>query len=83
VCLLLSLLAVLHPQHKLAYFKAQGWEESWVDTAHKIVHEEYDCLYAPANLSVDSEDKYIHVGSVDSVCFFVFLWVSLVTLVHP
>ncbi|KAG2740021.1 hypothetical protein P692DRAFT_201661585, partial [Suillus brevipes Sb2] len=24
---------VLHPHHKLSYFKSAGWEEEWVETA--------------------------------------------------
>jgi hypothetical protein len=60
------------PQHKLAYFKTQGWEESWVNTAYNIVHEEYDHLYALPHLnnSSDGDDNYIAVCSVDSVCDF-------------
>jgi hypothetical protein len=67
-----SLLPVLHPQHKLAYFKTQGWEESWVNTAYNIVHEEYDHLYALPHLnnSSDGDDNYIAVCSVDLVCDF-------------
>ena len=55
------------------YFKNQGWEEPWVDTAYNIVCEEYNrsyCLYASARLDngSDGDDNYIAVGSVDSVC---------------
>ena len=32
---------VLHPQHKLAYFKTQGWEDDWIETAYNLVHEEF------------------------------------------
>ncbi|KAG2035901.1 hypothetical protein BDR03DRAFT_817687, partial [Suillus americanus] len=24
---------VLHPHHKLSYFKSKGWEEEWIETA--------------------------------------------------
>ena len=69
----ISLLSVLHPQHKLAYFKNQGWEESWVDAAYNIVHEEYNCLYhlyalVHLNNGSDGDDNYIAMGSVDWVC---------------
>jgi hypothetical protein len=33
---------VLHPCHKLHYFKTAGWKKSWIETAHAIVHEEFD-----------------------------------------
>ena len=63
-------MAVLHPRHKLAYFKAQGWEESWVDAACDIVHKEYNRSYASARPDSDSDGDYIAVGSVDSVWVF-------------
>ena len=28
---------VLHPMHKLTYFKNAGWEAEWIDTAEEIV----------------------------------------------
>ena len=37
---------VLHPRHKLHYFKTAGWEDSWIKTAHAIVREEFDRTYA-------------------------------------
>jgi hypothetical protein len=37
--------AVLHPRHKLAYFKNAGWEDEWIKTAERIVCKEYECLY--------------------------------------
>ena len=33
---------VLHPRHKLHYFKMARWEDSWIKTAHAIVREEFD-----------------------------------------
>ncbi|KIJ90219.1 hypothetical protein K443DRAFT_68183, partial [Laccaria amethystina LaAM-08-1] len=41
----LKLLLVLHPCHKLQYFKTAGWEEEWVDAAEQIVHNEFDQMY--------------------------------------
>jgi hypothetical protein len=65
-------LAVLHPRHKLAYFKAQGWEEGWINTAYNIVREEYDRSYAASRFDSDSDEDYIAVGSVDSVSVLFF-----------
>lgn len=42
---------VLHPQHKLEYFKNAGWEEDWVDTAEKIVRAEFDTSYGSLDAS--------------------------------
>ena len=36
---------VLHPCHKLQYFKKAGWEESWIKTSHDIVRTEFDETY--------------------------------------
>jgi hypothetical protein len=41
-----SHLAVLHPRHKLSYFKRTNWEDAWIRTAEKIVRTEFDCSYA-------------------------------------
>ena len=37
--------SVLHPRHKLHYFKTAGWEDDWIQTARDIVHEEFDRTY--------------------------------------
>ncbi|KAG1791478.1 hypothetical protein EV424DRAFT_1265938, partial [Suillus variegatus] len=36
---------VLHPQHKLLYFKAADWEDNWIQTAEQLVREEFECSY--------------------------------------
>ncbi|KIK93291.1 hypothetical protein PAXRUDRAFT_126726, partial [Paxillus rubicundulus Ve08.2h10] len=30
---------VLHPQHKLSYFKNMNWEGSWIDAARDLVRD--------------------------------------------
>lgn len=37
---------VLHPRHKLQYFKTMNWEEDWIEMAKEIVHAEYRQTYA-------------------------------------
>ena len=32
---------VLHPEHKLEYFKEAGWSQEWIDTAVEIVRDEW------------------------------------------
>ena len=46
---------VLHPRHKSKYFRTAGWEEEWIETAHSIVHEEFDQTYA--FMDVAGEDQ--------------------------
>jgi hypothetical protein len=33
---------VLHPRHKLAYFKKAHWEPEWVETAESLVCEVFN-----------------------------------------
>jgi hypothetical protein len=47
VCLL-----VLHPRHKLEYFKGAGWKDSWIKAAREIVRDEYDRSYAFMDIDV-------------------------------
>ena len=58
VCIDSSL--VLHPRHKLHYFKTAGWEEEWIDTAHNIVREEFDRTYA----FMDFDDEVVSMSKV-------------------
>ena len=39
-------LLVLHPHHKLHYFKTAGWKPKWIEAAHDILQEEFDRMYA-------------------------------------
>ena len=80
---------VLHPRHKLAYFKTQGWEGDWIETAYNLVHEEFDCSNA-SSAGVgdgDDDDDSAFEGSSDSVraftlCSYFFL-THLSTLPQP
>lgn len=50
---------VLHPRHKLQYFKDVGWEENWVNTAKDIVRTEFDRKYT--SLKVEEAPKTLKV----------------------
>jgi cobalamin biosynthesis Co2+ chelatase CbiK len=54
---------VLHPRHKLEYFKKQKWEDLWVQAAHEIVRREFDRSYASVDVQVDDT----RVGNDDAV----------------
>ena len=43
---------MLHPRHKLTYFKAVGREDEWIDAVEQIVRDEFEQKYA--NLPGDS-----------------------------
>ena len=44
---------VLHPQHKLKYFKHAGWESEWIDTAEALVHEKFAQSYSIQDAAAD------------------------------
>jgi hypothetical protein len=51
------LLTVLHPRHKLEYFRKADWTEDWIEAAKKIIRDEYEHTYKVAEGDVEvSED---------------------------
>lgn len=47
---------VLHPRHKLAYFKKAHWEPQWIQTAESLVRNEFERSYASrADLAADEQ----------------------------
>lgn len=40
---------MLHPRHKLEYFRKQKWEEEWINTAEQILTTEYERSYKKYN----------------------------------
>ncbi|TDL13592.1 hypothetical protein BD410DRAFT_735159 [Rickenella mellea] len=53
---------VLHPRHKLNYFKNARWEESWINTARDIVRDEFERSY-----SSNDDGLELTFGSTDTV----------------
>lgn len=51
---MLDVRTVLHPRHKLEYFKTAVWEEDWVETAEGLVRDEFERSYSV--LPVPDED---------------------------
>ena len=47
---------MLHPRHKLEYFKKQKWEESWIQDARDIVRRNFDRSYATADVQGNKDD---------------------------
>ena len=42
---------VLHPHHKLKYFKNAGWQDDWIEQAEEIVRTEFNLLYESLDTS--------------------------------
>jgi len=45
------LLLVLHPRHKLQYFKNAGWQDEWIERAEEIVRTVFDLSYGSMDTS--------------------------------
>jgi hypothetical protein len=85
---------VLHPRHKLSYFKQAGWPTEWINTAEDIVCAEFKWSYAlnnDAEVEGDDEDIVVMVRSsmvnfftLGAVCLHHYrsLKISLTTSPH-
>ena len=45
---------VLHPRHKLEYFKRNNWDESLIEAARDIVQDEFDRSYWLLDVAEDN-----------------------------
>ena len=61
---------VLHPCHTLQYFKEAHWPFEWIDTAKKIIRDEFECLYMfqDARRTAEEEEEEMEVNQVHSKC---------------
>ena len=57
--------AVLHPWHKLAYFRNAGWTTDWIQVAEDLIHEEYECYMAIEVLGEEAPDTGSAEAGVD------------------
>jgi hypothetical protein len=60
---------VLHPRHKLKYFKTVGWEDEWIDAVEQIVRDEFEWKYANLPNKGDYDDNIVMLSPAKSkVC---------------
>jgi len=52
----LMCMLVLHPHHKLKYFKKAGWEPDWITAVEEIVCAEFERSYAPSSGKADNDN---------------------------
>ena len=50
------LVSVLHPRHKLAYFKSAGWTDNWIKTAEKLVRNRFKRDYPTNDIEQEKAD---------------------------
>jgi hypothetical protein len=64
----LIIVPVLHPRHKLNYFKNEKWEDDWIEAAKRLVRDEFDLSYncppapqgpMPSNKVCTTRSEYI------------------------
>jgi hypothetical protein len=53
--ILLLIAPVLHPRHKLSYFKNTGRSDVWIQTARHVVRSEYEQAYRTRNVNTSDE----------------------------
>jgi hypothetical protein len=48
---------VLHPRHKLSYFKTAGWEQEWIETAKELVRDAFQRSYQAEDNDARDQDE--------------------------
>ena len=70
---------VLHPRHKLLYFKTAHWEDKWIATAKRLVRDKFASLYMniEANNSIDIAEAMPDKEKDIKVCMLtILLWLA-------
>ncbi|KIK32215.1 hypothetical protein CY34DRAFT_102007, partial [Suillus luteus UH-Slu-Lm8-n1] len=67
---------VLHPHHKLSYFKSAGWEDAWIKTVEDLVHKEFERSYLNMEIrdDTDVEASVPATPAIDLSCSVYFLF---------
>lgn len=81
--LLNSNLLVLHPRHKLEYFKKHNWEATWIDTARQIVRDEFDRSYATMDANTNEDSMQVDTDEGVSYTIYCFQLRTLITYFRP
>jgi hypothetical protein len=68
---------VLHPRHKLEYFKRHKWEDAWIQAARAIVQEEFSRSYELVEGADDEDDEGHDANKTVSVIYALPLFFGL------
>jgi hypothetical protein len=63
---------VLHPHHKLAYFKNTWWEDAWIETAATLVLNEFEWSYLEVGIQENGDDIEVSNTAAHEVCVFLY-----------
>ena len=69
---LLTILEVLHPRHKLDYFKSAKWDDEWFKTAKQIVRDEFERTYKDSGDDNPTTFNAKHNTGLKKVCPLIF-----------
>ncbi|KAG1783140.1 hypothetical protein EV702DRAFT_959578, partial [Suillus placidus] len=73
---------VLHPHHKLSYFKSAGWEDGWIKIAEDLIRNEFE--QSSLNMEIrDDADSKVEANvppAVDISCLVYYLSLSFLSL---
>ena len=79
---------MLHPRHKLSYFKSAGWTPEWIETAEELVRTVFQGSYASHSVVDDTRDAReaqetdkVRVGTV--LCILTVNHLSLARHLFP
>jgi hypothetical protein len=81
---LICLIPVLHPRHKLAYFKSAGWEDDWIETAEKLVRDRFESDYSEIktlDACLGTSDTEVESQLVRHARFLISVFLALLTLI--
>ena len=80
-CFFSYLRLVLHPRHKLHYFKNAGWQDEWIERAEEIVRTEFDLSYGSLDTSwATSRENQLAKSKVCGSKFSSYIKVLLFTI---
>jgi hypothetical protein len=74
---------VLHPRHKLEYFKKAAWPASWCSTAKDLVRNTYELSYANRTDLIDASSSEDESGKDNTVSTQIYRRNMLLTLAKP
>jgi hypothetical protein len=69
---LLTVGLVLHPSHKLEYFKQADWDDEWCEAALDIVRTMFECAYINSEVEDEDDDDEVSTNFIPSLTFFFF-----------
>lgn len=77
-------LTVLHPRHKVEYFKRAKWEKEWIDSAVDIVRDEFERTYADREIDVDhfKPSKAKNVSNIQFLRIYLLIFTFIAVIGH-